>query len=148
MFSLGDNATVPRSIVLIIDYSASQFPFIDTSIAAAKTLVDKIAPIDRMAIVTDDVELLQDFTNDKKILKDKLESLRQRSTNWDPSHFSPREHFGRSAQYSAHLATLKEIFDEEDQRPVIIFQTDGNETVLFRNPITDRKVTTNLPKGV
>ena len=124
MFSLGDNATVPRSIVLIIDYSGSQFPFINTSIAAAKMLVDKIAPIDRMAIVTDDVELLQDFTNDKKNLKDKLESLRKRSSSWDTPNSSPREHFGRSAQYSALLATLREMFDEEDQRPIIIFQTD------------------------
>ncbi len=145
MFSLGDNAAVPRSIVLIIDYSSSQFPFINTSIAAAKTLVDKIAPRDRMAIVTDDVELLQDFTNDKKTLKDKLESLRQRSIGWDTPNSSPRQHFGRSAQYSALLATLREVFDEEDQRPIIIFQTDGDEAVHLRNPITVRGVPPNLP---
>src|SRR5438132_5231145 len=78
MFSLGDNATVPRSIVLIIDYSSSRLPFINTSIAAAKMLVDKIAPIDRMAIVTDDVELRQDCTTDKKRPKDKLEPVRKR----------------------------------------------------------------------
>jgi VWFA-related protein len=147
-FSLGDSAAVSRSIVLIIDYSSSQFPFINTSIAAATTLVDKIAPIDRMAIVTDDVELLQDFTNDKKMLKDKLESLRQRSPSWDPSHLSPRERFGRSAQYSALLATLREAFDEEDQRPIIIFQTDGDEAVHLRNPITVRQVPPNLPKDL
>src|ERR1043166_1990329 len=34
MVSLGDNIKVPRSIVLIIDYSSSQSPFIQTSIAA------------------------------------------------------------------------------------------------------------------
>jgi len=145
MFSLGDNATVPRSIVLIIDYSSSQFPFINTSIAAAKMLVDKIAPIDRMAIVTDDVELLQDFTNDKKTLKDKLEALRKRNSSWDPPNTSPSQHFGRSAQYSALLATLREMFDEEDQRPIIIFQTDGDEAVYLRNPITVRRVPPNLP---
>src|SRR6266699_1682868 len=148
MFSLGDNVAVPRSIVLIIDYSVSQFPFINTSIAAAKMLVDKIAPIDRMAIVTDDVELLQDFTNDKKNLKDKLESLRKRSSSWDTPNSSPREHFGRSAQYSALLATLREMFDEEDQRPIIIFQTDGDEAALLRNPITVRQVPPNLPKDM
>jgi VWFA-related protein len=145
MFSLGDNAVVPRSIVLIIDYSTSQFPFINTSIAAAKLLVDKIAPIDRMAIVTDDVELLQDFTTDKKTLKDRLESLRRRSANWDSPADSPRQHFGRSDQYSALLATLREAFDEEDERPIIIFQTDGDEAALLRNPITVRQVPPNLP---
>ncbi len=148
IFSLGDNATVPRSIVLIIDYSTSQFPFINTSIAAAKMLVDKIAPIDRMAIVTDDVELLQDFTNDKRTLKDKLESLRRRSSSWDTPNTSPKQHFGRSNQYSALLATLREMFDEEDQRPIIIFQTDGDEAALLRNPITVRQVPPNLPKDM
>ena len=148
MFSPGDNTAVPRSIVLIIDYSSSQFPFINTSIEAAKKLVDKITPIDRMAIVTDDVELLQDFTNDNKILKDKLESLRQRSTNWDSSHLSPRQRFGRSNQYSALLATLREAFDEEDERPIIIFQTDGDEAVHLRNPITVRQVPPSLPKDL
>ncbi len=148
MFSLGDDATVPRSIVLIIDYSSSQFPFINTSIAAAKMLVDKIAPIDRMAIVTDDVELLQDFTNDKQNLKDKLESLRKRISSWDTPNSSPRQHFGRSAQYSALLATLREMFDEEDQRPIIIFQTDGDEAALLRNPITVRQVPPNLPEDL
>jgi VWFA-related protein len=148
MFSPGDNVAVPRSIVLIIDYSVSQFPFINTSIAAARMLVDKIAPGDRMAIVTDDVELLQEFTNDKNALKDKLESLRKRSSTWDTPNTTPRQHFGRSAQYSALLATLREMFDEEDQRPIIIFQTDGDEAALLRNPITVRQVPPNLPKDM
>ncbi len=148
MFSLGDNVAVPRSIVLIIDYSVSQFPFINTSIVAARMLVDKIAPGDRMAIVSDDVELLQDFTNDKNALKDKLESLRRRSSTWDTPNTTPKQHFGRSAQYSALLATLREMFDEEDQRPIIIFQTDGDEAALLRNPITVRQVPPNLPKDM
>src|SRR6266567_7843290 len=148
MFSLGDNVAVPRSIVLIIDYSVSQFPFINTSIVAARMLVDKIAPGDRMAIVSDDVELLQDFTNDKNALKDKLESLRRRSSTWDTPNTTPKQHFGRSAQYSALLATLREMFDEEDQRPIIIFQTDGDEALWLRNPITVRQVPPNLPKDL
>src|SRR5918996_6597227 len=57
-FVLGDNADLARSIVLIIDYSRSQFPYIADSIEAAKIFVDKLGPYDRMAIVTDDVELL------------------------------------------------------------------------------------------
>jgi len=46
-------ATVPRSIILIIDYSPSQFAYIKDSIEAAKVLVDKLKPRDRMAVVTD-----------------------------------------------------------------------------------------------
>ena len=50
--SLGDNKDLPRSIVLIIDYSGSQLPYIKTSIESAKMLVDKLNPKDRMAVVT------------------------------------------------------------------------------------------------
>lgn len=113
-FSLGDGSAVPRSIVLIIDYSGSQLPYIENSVAAAKTLVDKLKPKDRMAIVTDDVALLVDFTSDKAKLKDALEVLAK------PGHL------GRSEQYSALLATLRELVGDE-QRPIIILQTDGDQ---------------------
>ena len=78
-FLLGDNINVPRTIVLIIDYSGSQLPYLENSVAAAKVLVDKLGPKDLMAIVTDDVELIQDFTTDKKKLKKKLDSLQEQS---------------------------------------------------------------------
>jgi hypothetical protein len=39
-FLLGDNINVPRTIVLIIDYSGSQLPYLENSVAAAKVLVD------------------------------------------------------------------------------------------------------------
>jgi VWFA-related protein len=117
-FSRGDAKTSRRSIVLIIDYSASQLPYIKTSVEAAKTLVDKLNPSDRMAIVTDDVKLLVDFTSDKELLKAKLESLKTSALSGK---------LGRSDQYDALMATLKELFDEEDIRPIIIFQTDGDQ---------------------
>ena len=129
-FSLGDNANVPRSIALIIDYSGSQFPYIYDSIRAAQTLVDQLNPRDRMAIVTDDVELLVPFTTDRKALKDNLEALLKKATS---GKGRPIERFGRSQQYSALLATLNELFDAEDTRPIIIFQTDGDELVALRN---------------
>lgn len=69
MFSLGENASVSRSIVLIIDCGFRQAPYIKSSIEAAKTLVDKLAEQDKMAIVTIDVKLLSDFTQDKVLLK-------------------------------------------------------------------------------
>jgi len=121
--SPGDGSTVPRSIVLIFDYSGSQQPFIENSVAAAKTLVDKLKPNDRMAIVTDDVSLLVDFTKDKRKLKDGLDSLRKKAKSGRP---------GRSDQYSALLATLKELVGGAE-RPIIIFQTDGDELGRLRN---------------
>jgi VWFA-related protein len=145
-FSLGDSAEVPRTIVLVIDYSSSQFPFIKTSVAAAKTLVDKLGPRDMMAIVTDDVELLADFTRDKERLKKKLDSLEKSATAEESLNpFSQRRRFGRSAQFSALMATLKEAFNDEDQRPVIIFQTDGDELSLLRNPVISPSIPPNLP---
>ena len=117
-FSLGDSDAVPRSIVLIIDYSGSQLPYVITSVEAAKTLVDKLNPRDRMALVTDDVKLLVDFTSDKPLLKAKLDSLKARAmSGW----------MGRSKQYDALMATLNELFTREDQRPIVIFQTDGDQ---------------------
>ena len=145
-FLLGDNSNVPRSIVLLIDYSGSQFPYINTSIEAAKTLVDKLGPLDRMTIVTDDVEMLLDFTADKKRLKEKLENLRKRSTS-KPSRFGlfRSTRFGLSSQYSALMATLKEAFDSEDQRPIVIFQTDGDEAIFLRDPIIGPYIAPDLP---
>ena len=120
--SPGDGSTVPRSIILIIDYSVSQLPFIESSVAAARALVDRLKPNDRMAIATDDVALLAPFTRDKLKLKDGLDSLRRRAKS---------KHFGRSEQYSALLATLKEL-TAGAERPIIIFQTDGDELGSLR----------------
>jgi len=123
MFSLGDAPNVPRSIVLIIDYSSSQLPYIKTSIDAAKVLVEKLGPKDRMALVTDDVQLLVDFAQDKTLLKDALESLKARAL---------AKKFGKSLQYSALMATLNEMFSAEDIRPIVIFQTDGDQLTFLR----------------
>ena len=145
-FVLGDNANLPRSIVLIIDYSGSQFPFIKNSVEAAKILVDKLSPADQMAIVTDDVELLVEFTNDKRKLKSELDELVKRNEGGKSFlGLGKSRRFGRSAQYSALMATLKEAFDDEDERPVIIFQTDGDEVLHLRNSIIVPRVPPGLP---
>ena len=146
-FFLGDNVNRPRSIVLIIDYSRSQFPFIRDSVEAAKVFVDKLGPLDRIAVVTDDVELLVEFTSDKQTVKKRLDTLIQR--NLGSKGFmglrDKRAFFGRSAQFSALMATLKEAFDEEDERPIIVFQTDGDELEYLRNPIITPRVPPDLP---
>jgi VWFA-related protein len=149
-FVLGDNVNLSRSIVLIIDYSRSQFPYISDSIAAAGVLVDQLGPNDRMAIVTDDVDLLVDFTNDKRELKRGLESLleRNRGANSFLGVGGKRPRFGRSAQFSALMATLNEAFDDEDQNPVIVFQTDGDELEYLRNSSIVYEVPAGLPPEI
>ena len=138
-FLRGDDVKVPRTIVLLIDYSGSQLPYIRRSIDAAKVLVDKLLPLDVMAIVTDDVDLLVDFTNDKEKLKQKLESLYERTQSG---------RLGRSVQYSALMATLNEAFSEEDLRPIIIFQTDGDQLLHLRDPIVGLEIAPDLPKSL
>ncbi|HKG58889.1 MAG TPA: VWA domain-containing protein [Pyrinomonadaceae bacterium] len=146
-FVLGDNVNLSRSIVLIIDYSRSQFPYISDSIAAAGVLVDQLGPNDRMAIVTDDVDLLVDFTSDKRELKKGLDSLleRNRGAKGFLGVGDKRPRFGRSAQFSALMATLNEVFDSEDQNPVIVFQTDGDELEFLRNSVIVHEVPSGLP---
>jgi VWFA-related protein len=128
-FSLGDDASVARSIVLIIDYSGSLLPFIDLSVKAAKRLVNSLEAGDAMAIVTDDLTLLSDFTRDKAELKQKLDLLKQQAR--EPA--ARRGWYsGHSLQFSALLATLREMFDKEDVRPIIVFQTDGDEAHILK----------------
>jgi VWFA-related protein len=145
-FLTGDNVNVPRTIVLIIDYSCGSSSSLETSFKAAKVLVDKLGPKDLMAIVTDDVEMVQDFTSDKKKLKQKLTQVYDR-TRQDPvfrdrPYEEPR--YGLSKQYSALMATLKEAFTVEDIRPIIIFQTNGDEAYLLR----DATIKFTIPEGL
>jgi VWFA-related protein len=146
-FLLGGNSSLSRSIVLLIDYSSSQFAYIRDSVAAAKILVDSLGRNDRMAIVTDDIDLLVDFTRDKTELKKNLDRLVEKVRGSDGflGIGGTRKRYGNSAQYSALMATLKEVFDEEDQRPIIILQTDGDEVRYLRDPIIKPAVPPGLP---
>jgi VWFA-related protein len=141
MFSLGNDAKVPRSIVLVIDYSGSQKPYIERSVEAAKLLVDKLRPNDLMAIVTDDVELIAQFTSDKAKLKKELDELKK--TGGVKVFGIGSFNIGKSKQFSALYATLNEIFDETDVRPIVIFQTDGDE-LLFLNDQYGNEIYPNI----
>jgi VWFA-related protein len=146
-FLLGDSKNVGRSIVLIIDYSGSQYRFLRNSVDAAKVLVDQLQPLDKMAIVTDDIELILDFTTDKKKLKSKLESLIDR-TKQGPVFFGfgKTAQFGKSQQYSALIATLNEMFTDADKRPIVVFQTDGDEIYRLRDPVITPSIPPDLPE--
>lgn len=117
-FALGDDTAIPRSIVLIMDYSGSQKLYIDTSVEAAKALVDRLNPRDKIAVITDNTTMLSSFTSDKEQLKKKLDTLKT---------LSSKKQFGASQQYGALFAALNKLFGEEDVRPIVIFQTDGDE---------------------
>ena len=144
-FLLGDNQAVARTIVLIIDYSGSQLPYLRKSIDAAKVLVDSLGPLDRMAIVTDDIELILDYTDNKQEMKKKLESLIGR-TKRDGGFLGlgKDQQLGKSSQYSSLMATFNEMFDDQDKRPIIILQTDGDEIYHLRDPV----LTYSLPPDV
>jgi len=135
-FTLGNDLDVPRTIVLLIDYSGSQSPFIKESVEAAKVLVDKLGSKDLMAIVTDDVKLLVDFTRDKKELKKALDALYKKSKKRD---------FGKSKQFSALMAVIREMFTAEDVRPIVIFQTDGDQAFALRPSTPPMLAVPSLP---
>lgn len=116
---LGDDTVrLPRSIVLIFDRSDSELPYLEASIEAAKTLVNQLTPSDELAIVTDDIELATGFSKDKKKLKQTLDSLKKLTLTGFHT---------RSMQFSALLATLRELIDTRTKRAIIILQTDGDE---------------------
>ncbi|HYW72603.1 MAG TPA: VWA domain-containing protein [Pyrinomonadaceae bacterium] len=155
-FSRGDDRDTPRSIILIIDHSWSQLPYLRTSLQAAQVLVDKLGPLDRMAIVTDDVSLALNFTSDKQNMKTALETLRvpimpgtpgmvittssnrtgilqQENRDMMPPPRQPSQ-TGYSDPFSALFATVRELVSADDIRPIIIFQSDGDELNFLQPP--------------
>jgi VWFA-related protein len=137
-FTNSNGSAVPMSIVLIFDYSGSMWPFLKESVAAAKELIERLGPQDRMAIVSDDIALVTDFTNDKLRLKKRLDGLKKKS-------FDKRD--GMSLQLSALYVTLRELFDAEDIRPVVILQSDGDEYWSLKTSKT-RKYSTPPEKWI
>jgi VWFA-related protein len=126
-FNLGGEQRSARSIILIIDYSASQIFHLEKSIEAARRLILQMSPEDEMAIVTDDVELLIDFTRDRKALFSGLEKIQKRGKKRD---------FGESRQFSSLFAALRELVPSVESRPIIIFQTDCDEAGALRDQPT------------
>ena len=150
VFPPGESLSGSRSIVLIIDCYIAQAPYLKNSIQAAKMLVDRLAPQDKMAIVTVDVKLVVDFTADKTLLKNTLSSLlkdpilesRKELIALLPQfranpHLLTKSYFdilekngvGPGREFEALLAVLNEMFDREDRQRIVIFQGDGSEII-------------------
>jgi VWFA-related protein len=130
-FARGDSASKPRSVVLLLDASPSQAPYFRASIEAAKMLVSQLGHNDEMAIVSDDIELIIDFTCDKTKLGSALDSIERQAGRGDLALLGRMR--GRSLQFSALFAVLRELVNNEEARPIIIFQTDGDEAASFRD---------------
>lgn len=153
MFSSSENLTLPRSVVLIIDTGIVSLDYIKSTINAAKNLVDKLRPQDKMAIVTGDVKLLTDFTGDKTRLKNSLNSFKDgfdiltyhsnpKAYNHEQWKAMMKKTFfnsnaGRSSEFSSLLAVLNELFNNTNSRPIVILQSNGLELFLLK-PMNER----------
>ena len=157
-FSLGSDTNVGRSIVLVIDVSSTLLPYINYAVNAAKVLVNKLGPKDRMAIVTDDLALLVDFTSDKTRLEDALETVKIKCQQFnEPRNLDSLAEKMKSEtkwwkkpsinEFKALFAAARELFDEEDTRPIIIFQTRGEQIKFLQPPdlLIDKAVWNDVP---
>lgn len=147
VFSRGET-NIPRSIVLIIDYHSYQAPYLKTSAQAAKILVDSLGSKDKMAIITADMEVLVNFTDDKSQLKKALDSIVDiADRDWQDLKQSSNGNlrqmlvslqrkkgaiFGTGLEYETLMATLNEMFDDDARQNIIVFQGDGDEIVWLQ----------------
>lgn len=115
MFAFGERLSPPRSIVLIIDTGIAQLPYLKNSIQAAKVLIDKLKSSDKMAIITDHLRLLANFTQDKNLLKETLDSIEVKYKD-----------ISVGFEFTNLLAVLNEMFSKEDYHRIIISQGSGN----------------------
>lgn len=122
-----EKSIYPRHFVFIIDHNNNNTLYMRESIDAARFFVDKLAPQDKMAIVTDDVKLIQDFTDDKAKLKKEFESV----------YKDYNRHVGRTGgwglSYTALHTVLNEMFDTENIRPIVILQSNGIELYSLKD---------------
>jgi VWFA-related protein len=136
VFSAGDDHNIPRKLILLIDWSGSERSYLDSSIHAASMLVNKLAVADKMAIVTSDVQLIAGFTSEKAKLLAALDALQSRAARRKPITEYPHsstDYKGRSLQFTALLAAVREVIDPKEPRQIVIFQTDGDEAPTFRD---------------
>ena len=148
MFSKGNATDLPRRIVLLIDWSGSERAYLQSSVAAARTLIGLLTPNDRMAIVTSDVQLMCSMTGDKDKLLKGLDRLLARAASGPrvvsyPS--GPEDYRGRSLQFTALMAAMRELITPRDPRQIIIFQTDGDEAPTFRDQPQAGQFIWNMP---
>lgn len=122
----------PLSIILLLDWSGSVYEYIKESLRGAEHLVASLGEREELAIVTDDVKLLCDYTNDKVKLREKLRKLRAEFTN-SKGEMNWKNMWGSSKQFTALKDTLLSMLDEERERIIVIVESDGDEHLLLRD---------------
>jgi len=127
VFSTGEDSTIPRSLVLILDCTGAQVPYIRSSIEASKLFVENLGPSDKMAIVTSDLRIQMGFTTDKAVLNEVLDRIGRQS-----------KQPGSGLEFDTLLAVLNEMFNKQDRRRMIIFQGDGNEIIWLKRENDNR----------
>lgn len=112
-FNTGDR--VPMSLGIVFDTSGSMEDKIEGVRDAVEHFVKSVAPGDEIFLVrfSDDAELVQDFTDDKKRILRAVENL---------------EPQGSTALYDAILLGLQKIRDGKHRKRALLLLTDGNDT--------------------
>lgn len=112
-FNTGDR--IPMSLGILFDTSGSMEDKIEGVQDAVVHFVKSVAPGDEIFLVkfSDDAEIVQDFTDDKKLI---LRTVQ---------HLEPR---GSTALYDAVLLGLQKIADGKRRKRALLLLTDGNDT--------------------
>jgi VWFA-related protein len=132
LFSTGDDIKTRRSIILILEWGNTAH-YVENSLIAAQTFIEQLGAQDEMAIVTSDVKLVCDFTNDKKRLKATVQTLKDKISG-NSRHSLPAETGlpPQQFEFETLLAVLQELLSERG-RSIVIFQADGGETLYLRD---------------
>ena len=112
-FNTGDR--VPMSLGIIFDTSGSMEDKIEGVRDAVEHFVKGVSPNDEIFLIrfSDDVDIVQDFTSDKKLILRAVESL------------NPR---GSTALYDAISLGLQKVKQGKNKKRALLLLTDGNDT--------------------
>lgn len=112
-FNTGDR--IPMSLGIVFDTSGSMEDKIEGVQDAVEHFVRSVATGDEIFLVrfSDDAEIVQDFTDDKKRILRVVQNLEPR---------------GGTALYDAVLLGLQKIADGKNRKRALLLLTDGNDT--------------------
>jgi VWFA-related protein len=132
LFSKGDDIQNARSIILVLEWSNTAH-YVEKSLEAAQTFIEQLGPRDEVAVVTSDINLVCDFTNDRQKLRTALSTLKDKISE-RPNHSLPAEIVLPKVQFEFEtlIAVLQELINTP-RRHIIIFQTDGGEALYLRD---------------
>ena len=117
-FNTGDR--VPVSLGIVFDTSGSMEDKIEGVEDAVEHFVKSVSPNDEIFLVrfSDDAELVQDFTDDRKKILRAVESLKPR---------------GSTALYEAVTLGLQKVKQGRHKKRALLVLTDGNDTASSIN---------------